>query len=186
MKVYFSASLSEEKKLKSNYQNIVKIIRSLGYQVDTLFLEINEKQTSEKKNKTYHELLKKLKSADIMVAEVSEPSLNLGYEISMALETNKPVLVLFSQGKTIELLEVVDNKNMIVATYNSNNLQKVLKEKMAIIKGMVDVRFNFFVSREILNYLDWLSYKRRIPRSVYLRETLEKEMHKDKEYQKIR
>jgi len=47
-------------------------------------------------------------------------------------------------------------------------------------KRRMDVRFNFFVSPKILAYLDWVAQKRMVPRSVFLRNLIEKEMKKDK------
>jgi hypothetical protein len=44
------------------------------------------------------------------------------------------------------------------------------------------VRFNFFVSPKILTYLDWVGQKRMIPKSVFLRNLIEREMKKDRDF----
>ena len=46
----------------------------------------------------------------------------------------------------------------------------------------VDVRFNFYISPEIGRYLDWISQRKKLPRSVFLRGLVERHMHADKEY----
>jgi len=46
----------------------------------------------------------------------------------------------------------------------------------------VDVRFNFYISPEIGRYLDWISQRKKLPRSVFLRGLVERHMHVDKEY----
>jgi hypothetical protein len=47
-----------------------------------------------------------------------------------------------------------------------------------------DVRFNFFISPQIGNYLDWVSKNKRIPRAVYLRRLIEEDMKNNKEYER--
>jgi len=53
---------------------------------------------------------------------------------------------------------------------------------MELANKNIDVRFNFFVSPKIISYLDWVSKNRMVPRSVFLRELIEKEMKKDKDF----
>lgn len=60
----------------------------------------------------------------------------------------------------------------------------LLKEAMSKAENKVDVRFNFFVTPRILLYLDWLAKNKKLPRSVYLRNLIESDMEKNKEYQR--
>ena len=69
-----------------------------------------------------------------------------------------------------------------VASYNDNNLDEVLTLSIDYASEQVDTRFNFFVSPLIVNYLDWVSKKKRIPRAVYLRRLIEQEMKANPEY----
>lgn len=63
-----------------------------------------------------------------------------------------------------------------------NNLDGILAKAVEDAMKHADVRFNFFVSPKILAYLDWVAQKRMIPRSVYLRNLIEKEMKKNKDF----
>ena len=63
-----------------------------------------------------------------------------------------------------------------------SNVEKNILESMKKAKGLIDMRFNFFVSPKILNYLDWVGQKRMIPKSVFLRNLIEREMKKEKEF----
>jgi hypothetical protein len=63
-------------------------------------------------------------------------------------------------------------------------LEEKLKGALERAKEQSDIRFNFFVTPQILSYLSWLSGRKRIPRAVFLRTLIEREMKKDTEYKK--
>jgi hypothetical protein len=71
---------------------------------------------------------------------------------------------------------------MIVIKYDATNLREQLKCALSFAQNNVDTRFNFFISPSIGNYLDWISKNKNIPRSVYLRTLIEKDMVINKEY----
>jgi hypothetical protein len=66
--------------------------------------------------------------------------------------------------------------------YNDKNVDKMLDLAVEEVKKGIDIRFNFFISPKILEYLDWIAQKKMTPRSVFLRDLIEKEMKKDKEF----
>ena len=66
--------------------------------------------------------------------------------------------------------------------YDEKNIDNKLEEALKEVKRDIDVRFNFFVSAKILSYLDWVAQERMTPRSVFLRDLIEKEMKKDKKF----
>ena len=70
----------------------------------------------------------------------------------------------------------------MIVEYTEENIEETIREALNKIKDYSDVRFNFFVSPKILNYLDWIAQKRMIPRSVFLRNLIEREIKKDKEF----
>ena len=72
-------------------------------------------------------------------------------------------------------------KNVLKAI---KELKDVLKYAVEEAKNQLDVRFNFFVTPEILSYLDWITQRRRIPRAVYLRKMIEDDMKKNRDYEK--
>ena len=66
--------------------------------------------------------------------------------------------------------------------YDKQNIENLLDKATEEAKKEIDVRFNFFVSPKILTYLDWVAQKRMIPRSVFLRNLIEREIKKEKEF----
>ncbi len=189
MKIYFSGSRLFSDKFEDVYSVVREIINQEGYTlVDRteggVPGDVYKIDSSERK-KRYVSFIKALDACDISVFEASYPStLHIGHEITLAIEKGRPVVVLYSDGDEKEpvLFRGINSDKLIWVKYNSKNLKTVLTNALEEAKKMQDVRFNFFVSPKILEYLDFVAKKRMIPRSVFLRDLIEKEMKKDKEF----
>lgn len=187
MKIYFSGSLYQKEKLLSSYQRMVDILRKKGYKVfeDTLTSQLDKalNMNDEDRVKNYKNIVKWIDQSDFSVIEGSFPStLHIGHEISLALEKSKPVIVLYRTGAEPTIFRGLLDDRIIWVEYNDKNLEQVLIKAAEDAMKHADVRFNFFVSPKILNYLDWVAQKRMIPRSVFLRNLIEREMKKDKDF----
>jgi len=134
------------------------------------------------KKENYIESLESVKKADFVVMEVSGHSMSMGYLISKALEMNKPVIALHKQEHAPNFIKGISDLKLIICEYDEKNVDEILEKSLKTATGLIDVRFNFFVNSKILNYLDWVSQKRMVPRSVFLRNLIEHEIKKDKEY----
>lgn len=188
MKIYFTGALSGIPKYLNNYKSIVEHLRYRGCKVyaEHILTEGKERevkeQTAQDRENVYRDLSKKIKVSDIVVAEISTPSVSIGHEISYALELSKPVIVLHVPGESSSLLEGRKDERLQMVTYDIDSLKEKLDRAMEEAGKLMDVRFNFFVNPQILSYLDWVSQKKMLPRSVFLRNLIEREMKKDKEY----
>lgn len=134
------------------------------------------------KKENYIQSVEAVKKADIVVMEVSGHSMSMGYLISKALEMNKPVIALHKKEQMPIFIKGIDDQKLIISEYTEENVEEITKQALKKANSLIDVRFNFFVSSKILNYLDWVSQKKMLPRSVFLRDLIEKEMKKDKEF----
>ncbi|MBU1088374.1 hypothetical protein KKA02_00630, partial [Patescibacteria group bacterium] len=81
--------------------------------------------------------------------------------------------------KPLTIFRSLDSDKLVNFVYDKKNLKEKLQKALIDAVGKIDVRFNFFVSPKILSYLDWVAKTKRIPRSVFLRGLIEKEMRKD-------
>ena len=187
MKIYFSASRLYREQYKENYSKIVKVLESSGCTV----LDNSRHNPSpsgyempvEDKKKLYESMILNMDKSDFCVFEASYPStIHIGHEISLALERNKPVIVLYTKDHEPILFKGIQGKKIIWLEYNDQNIEKVLNDAIEDSKKNMDVRFNFFVSPKNLTYLDWVAQTKKVPRSVFLRDLIDREMKKDKEF----
>ena len=104
MKIYFSASISGGRKYLDTYKKIVHYLKMKNHIVLTEhivldnLLELEEKLTPQM---VYKRDISLLTESDIIIAEVSNPSLGVGYEIQYGLQLEKPTLCVYQKGLRI-------------------------------------------------------------------------------------
>jgi len=189
MKIYFNAAISSKSEYGEYYKRIVKKLQQLGHEVyaehilDVDLVKVLSKSSGEHQ-RYYNNMVARITRCDLMVAEVSFPStVNVGHELSLAVERGKPVLALHVRGKKPVLFWGLESDKFFVSEYDEHDLESVIERAMEELKNQTETRFNFFVSRDLSAYLAWISRKRRIPRAVYLRQLIWLEMKKNREFQ---
>jgi hypothetical protein len=187
MKIYFTASLRGKGEFEENYMKIARCLETMGNKMVSNHVFKNDfptvaAQDKDQAVKSYHQLIDGVKKADFFIAEVSTQSLSVGHEITQAMMLNKPVILLYSGDRKPTMLFGSDYDKLQIIQYDDASYKKLIEQALEEAKKKMDVRFNFFVSPKILNYLDWVAQKRMVPRSVFLRDLIEKEMRKDKEF----
>ena len=98
MKIYFAGAIRGGREDAQLYEKLIAYLNEKG-QVLTEHIgstDLNrEGETSSKDEEIYNRDIKWLQSADIVVAEVTTPSLGVGYELGIAEKLNIPVLCLY-------------------------------------------------------------------------------------------
>jgi nucleoside 2-deoxyribosyltransferase len=189
MKIYFTASLTGRKMYLQNYKRIVEELKKFSKDVIYEHILYNDpqkrfKETTEERKEIFRKVENWIKSCDIMVAEISFPSTNVGYEISKAVDEDKPVLALCVEGKMPALLIGAKTDKLRVINYKLPNLSEIIVENIEDLKEQMNTRFNFFIQPVIGHYLNWIAKKRKTPRAVFLRDLIKKAMREDREYQR--
>jgi hypothetical protein len=139
MKIYFSGSISGGRDHEAIYQHMVAHLQALGHDVlsahvaDPLALETEQGLSP-------HEVFERdvawVDNCAAMIAEVSLPSLGVGYEYGRAVQAGKPVLCVYRSGLRISKM-VTGNPapNLIVAAYSAeaelNDLMDSFLSKLA-------------------------------------------------------
>lgn len=190
MKIYFVASPRLVVKDPGLYKRIHHYLAKNNVMLSDKLLKWTDNKVLEKvyddNNKeaasVYKEAIDQVKKADVVMMEVSGHSVTMGYLISKSLDLCKPAVVFYKKGTKILFLKGINNPKLKLKEYDKQNIEKLLDEAIEEAKKEIDVRFNFFVSPKILTYLDWVAQKRMIPRSVFLRNLIEREMKKEKEF----
>lgn len=183
MKVFFNASLTGRKDYEDNYRAIDEIIRKSGHKLiasPTFTAHSNDvrSETIDQAEEYFKKLERWIKQSEINVFEVSYPSLGIGTEVAMSLQYNKPTIALHVKGINPYILQGNSNDKLQLLEYTLEDLEDTLSYALDYASHIQDVRFNFFVSPKITAYLDWIAKHKRIPRSVYLRDLIERDMDK--------
>lgn len=187
MKIYFTSSARANDELKKNYRRIFSFITSQGHTHLDDYTDSNDANkvylgTHDENLKLYKHAMDCIKNADVVVLEVSTHSLSIGYLLQQGLSIGKPVIALYIVGNKPAFVSGIENEKLQLVEYTPENLEEELSIALQNAQENTDVRFNFFISPAIGRYLDWVSKVKKIPRSVYLRALIEKEMSQNNEY----
>lgn len=131
MKIYFCGSIRGGRQLAVTYEKLIHLLKAHG-QVLSEHLGNDEVIQSKDRmlgNKEIHDRdLQWLCEADVVVAEVTVPSLGVGYEIGRAIEMGKPILCLFKSGSETALSAMIAGSEGVVNySYDSvNELRPIL------------------------------------------------------------
>lgn len=133
-KVYFVASLVAKEEYGDIFKEVAKIFNDLDFilwdDVNKVSADDARKYTAKEIKDYYVSVQKRIKEADIFVAELSRPSSAVGYEIGYAVANDKPVLILRSDKLTTELgapLRGNPSRLLTIFKYNKYNLKERIK-----------------------------------------------------------
>lgn len=189
MKVFFVASLRGKQYYFSYYQKIYDIIKKAGYtHVDSDIIHDDykefynriEREGRKAFQKLYEKKINNIKSADICVFEVSLHSHSIGFEILKSLEYLKPTIALYLKDSIPHFLAGINDDKFILKEYTDNTIEMVVEKSLEEAVSIRDKRFNFFISPDLLNYLDNQSAKKGITKSAYLRNLIINDIEKNK------
>ncbi|NMB57248.1 hypothetical protein GYA19_04940 [Candidatus Beckwithbacteria bacterium] len=189
MKILFLASWIGREKYLNNYQKIDQVLRTTQHQINSDFILNFDIHKAKKEDQNYfldfnRQLNRAVKKTDLFVIDVTIPTINLGGLITYALSINKMVIVTFGNNSVKDqyFTQTFDcHHQMIILEYsNLEELEIKLPKAVKEIQDNIDVRFNFFIDSHIVNYLNKICREKKISKSCYLRELIEKDMKKNK------
>jgi nucleoside 2-deoxyribosyltransferase len=123
MKIYFSGSISGGRAHEAIYQHVVARLQVQGH--DVLSAHVADPAALEREKDlppraVFERDVKWVEACQAMIAEVSTPSLGVGYEYGLAVQLGKPVLCVYRSGLHMSKM-ITGNPapNLTVATYSS-------------------------------------------------------------------
>ena len=125
MKIYFAASIRGGRDDDDLYRALIIELARFGTVLTEHIAHPNDVERGMTDREIYERDMGWLREADVMVAEVTTPSLGVGYELASAQQLGKQILCLFrpSSGRSLsamisgaEELEVVEYDNLEEAT----------------------------------------------------------------------
>jgi len=132
-KIYFAGSIRGGRGDKEKYKQIIDWLKQYGIVLtehiglDSL---TSDGQTQFTEEKIYTQDTDWIRESDIVIAEVTQVSLGVGYELGFAESLNKRIVCLFNteSGKSLSAM-VRGNKNLEVINYQDiNEIPEILKE----------------------------------------------------------
>ena len=127
LKIYFAASIRGGREDQNKYN---ELIRFLSSKVEVLTEHIGDSslnQTGEQNlsdKEIYQRDLEWLESADAVIAEVTNPSLGVGYELGIAEKLGKPVLCVYDDSDHNRTLSAMISGNHKIMTFCYTSLDQ--------------------------------------------------------------
>ncbi len=132
MKIYFAASIRAGREDKDLYMDIIKHLQNHGQVLTEHIGDIENIPTADQ-NKTdqfiYGRDMDWVSEADVVVAEVTQPSLGVGYELGWA-DGKKPIVCLYrdQEGKRLSAM-LTGNKGITIFNYTDlDGAKKILDQ----------------------------------------------------------
>lgn len=181
MNIYFTASIAGKKHYLENYRKIISILKDKGHQVVSDHIINSEShqillETKEQRLVFQEQLNRMIKEADCVIAETSFPSISVGYEISLSLHKGKPVLMLYSDSNNPpSLLAHHKDEKLICERYSPGSLKDIIEDFLCYTENAEGIRFTFFLSSDLNDYLTEISRSHQIPKAVYIRKLIQED-----------
>lgn len=119
MKIYFACSIRGGRDDAATYAELASYIKTKSTLLTEIFAD--GKLTPDGMNKPSSDIwatdIAWVKESDAIIAEVSNPSLGVGYEIAKAEEWGKPVLALFCDDGSRKLSAMIDGSPHTTTVY---------------------------------------------------------------------
>ena len=138
MKIYFSGSIYGGRQKLEAYKLLINKLKEYGKvlneQVADDSILIDEKKSLD--TDIFNDLEEKLNRADLIFAEVTVPSLGVGYEIGYADKMGKKIIAIYDETVTSKITTMLrGNSRLKIIPYKdindiTDNIYNILKEEM--------------------------------------------------------
>ena len=136
MKIYVSGSIYGGTQKIDTYKILIEELEKYGEVLDKQIADPNTiaNEVYQKDEDIFNDLEEKLIIADVLIAEVSIPSLGVGYELGFADNHNKKIIAIYDKNYTPKVTTMIrGNKRITLIPYQrieeiTNNLDKLLFE----------------------------------------------------------
>lgn len=120
MKIYFSGAIRGGREKANDYAEIISFLAKYGSVLTQHLGDVNLNLEGEDlaAEAIYNRDINWLKEADIVIADVTIPSLGVGYELAYAEKLNKQVICLYEINSNVSAM-IKGNKNFFQISYNN-------------------------------------------------------------------
>ncbi len=134
MRIFFAGSIRSGRNLLPVYKQIIQLLKKLGHTIVSEHVASTRLEETENKL-TDEEIFKSdirfIDECDCLVAEVTMPSIGVGYEICYAVSKGKRVVCVYKKGASVSAM-VLGNKGVKAIPYrNMEELEKRLSPHLS-------------------------------------------------------
>ena len=181
MRVFFTTTPRLKIKYSQNVEAIFQAIENLGYKITNDYLrrvDVGDfyKFKNEKVPAYYKEVMSGAKKADVVIFETSLRSTGVGQMLQWALSDGKCVIALHMESKFPFWIGGIKSEKLIIEEYMLKNIEEVLAIAFDQIKDQMDERFTLLLPPKIVGFLNEISKKKNIPKSVFIRNLIKEKM----------
>ena len=123
MKTYFAASIRGGSEDRDIYLRIIEFLGQYGevlteHTSNTMFGEAGDERVKDRD--VYNRDVQWLEESDVVIAEITQPSLGVGYELGRAEHLRKPIFCLYRTIPDREISPIITgNQNLRIHPYGS-------------------------------------------------------------------
>ncbi len=136
MKVYISGSIYGGRQKVENYKAIIEKIEEFAEVLNKNIIDddVIEKETFQKDNEIFEDLENKMREADFILAEVTVPSLGVGYEIGFSDMIGKKIIAIYDLNDIEKVSTMIrGNERIKLIGYHkieeiTDNLERLLED----------------------------------------------------------
>ena len=136
MKVYISGSIYGGRQKVENYKAIIEKIEEFAEVLNKNIIDddVIEKETFQKDNEIFEDLENKMREADFILADVTVPSLGVGYEIGFSDMIGKKIIAIYDLNDIEKVSTMIrGNERIKLIGYHkieeiTDNLERLLED----------------------------------------------------------
>jgi nucleoside 2-deoxyribosyltransferase len=128
MNIYFACPVIGARDDEEIYRAIVDTLIADGHEVPTAIIAQPEVVILEKcanPAEIYATAIERIERCHVVIAEVSNPSLGVGFEIAYALDLGKPVFCCYRLGRTVSKM-ITGNSNPRIMVHSYQDIQEAI------------------------------------------------------------
>lgn len=129
MKIFFAGSIRGGRSMLSEYRQIVALLKKLGHDVVSEHVASTKLEEAEARltdEEIFHSDIGFIDESDCVVADVTVPSVGVGYEICYAVSRGKRVLCVYKEGTNVSAMVLGNGRVTAIPYENVEGLEKSL------------------------------------------------------------
>lgn len=178
-KIFFTASSDVSRDKKQRYQKIISILEKWGFKVSqTVFCkkEFSLPSGGIDYGQIYESVIREINNSDLFIADISDPSGGVGYQVYHAFYQKKPIIVLFlenAQSNPSMVIRGIKSKRLVTLRYkNLEDLETKLLPLIQKAKNQLKVRFHLVIDNKEYSFIDTMANSLSISKTEYLKKLI--------------